>query len=392
MSVMPIDFLTDEERVFCEQMEAFSNSYVAPYTYEMDKEGRLKESVIKDIINQGLMKIEIPEEYGGLGKPFMYSILAIEKLAIVDPAVSVFVDVQNTLVINALMRWGNDNQKQKYLTKLAHNTVGAFSITESESGSDAAKLNCTAEKVHGGYILNGQKHWVTNAAEADIFLIFAKISDISKNKVSKDASLTSFIVDKSELEGITVEKAEEKMGIRASSTCDVNLKNVFVPNENVLGSVGEGLRVALETLTDGRIGISAQMLGLAQGAFECAIKYAQQRKQFGKYISTYQGIQFPIAQMATEIQAVRLLVYNVARMKVAKYDFKELMLHSSMAKLYASQVADRVVSQSLEIIGGKGYMKGNEVEKLYRDCKIGAIYEGTSNIQLLTIARNFVKI
>lgn len=388
-SIEPINFLTDDELEFLGMINTFSNNAISPYVYEMDEKARLNESVIKDIINQGLMKIEIPNEYGGLGKTFMHSILAIENLAMIDPAVAVFVDVQNTLVINALMRWGNDSQKQKYLTKLAHGSVGAFSITERESGSDAAKLNCTAEKVNGGYILNGLKHWVTNAAEADIFLVFAKIPNTFRGG---NGSLTTFIIDKSEVEGISVGEPEEKMGIRASSTCDVKLENVFVSEENILGEIGAGITVALETLTDGRIGIGAQMLGLTQGAFDCAINYAQERKQFGQYISTYQGIHFPIAQMATEIQATRALIYNVSRMKLAKYDFKEIMIQASMAKLYASQVADRVVSQSLEIIGGKAYMKGNKLEKLYRDSKIGAIYEGTSNIQLRTIARNFVKV
>ncbi|MFZ5989468.1 MAG: acyl-CoA dehydrogenase family protein [Bacillota bacterium] len=389
---MPLNYLTEEEKKFQSEVRNFAESFVSPHIYEMDAAARLNKEVIRQVIDKGLMKIEIPLEYGGLGKPFIYSVFAIEEMAIIDPAVAVFIDVQNTLVVNAIMRWGTQQQKQKYLSMFANGTIGAFSITEKEAGSDATTMTCKAEKTDGGYIINGVKHWVTNAAEADIFIVFCKIVEPNSTKTSNEGRLTAFIVDKREAKGFTICEPEEKMGIRASSTCDTIYENVFVPEENILGSPGRGLMVALETLTDGRIGISAQMLGLAQGAFNAAVEYSEKRKQFGEYISTYQGIHFPIAQMATELHAARLLVYNTARMKMAKGDFKELMHHSSMAKLYASQVAERVVSQSLEIFGGKGYMKGNALEKLFRDAKIGTIYEGTSNIQLRTIARQYVKI
>lgn len=313
-------------------------------------------------------------------------------MAIVDPAVAVFIDVHNTLVVNALIRWGTELQKERFLPRLANGTVGAFSITEEEAGSDAASLTCRAEKVDNGYILNGKKHWVTNAAEAELFIMFAKVPSSNPAQSSSSGHLTAFIIDKNVSEGITVCEPQLKMGIRASSTCDMIMDNVFVPDENVLGSRSKGLMILLETLSDGRIGISAQMLGLAQGAFDEAVKYSGERIQFGEYISTYQGVHFPLAQLATEIQAVRLMIYNAVRMKQAKCNFRELVLHSSMVKLYASQVAERAASQCLEIIGGKGYMKGNVLEKLYRDAKIGTIYEGTSNIQLSNIARHYVKI
>lgn len=386
--VTPLTHLTTDEERFRERTRNFAQNYVMPLVFNMDESAELNKGLIEKIFEQGLMSIEIPIEYGGRGGSFFDSIMAIEEMAVVDPSVAVFIDVQNTLVINAILRWGKEEQKRKYLSMLAKNTVGAFSITEKEAGSDATAMSCKAIRINGGYLLNGEKHWVTNAIEADIFIIFAK----AKNADSEEGRLTAFIVDKRGADGFIVCDPEEKMGIRASSTCDIILENVFVPEENVLGSVGRGLTVALETLTDGRIGIGAQMIGLARGAFSAAAEYAQSRKQFGQPISSFQGIHFPLAQMATEIEAARLLVYNTSRMKFAKESFKELFVLSSMAKLFASQVAERAVSQGLEIFGGKGYMKGNILEKLYRDVKIGKIYEGTSNIQLRSIARRYINI
>lgn len=389
--IQPLDQLLEDEIHFKDSVKDFAINEVEPLIYEMDIKAQLDKALREKINKAGLMKIEIEKAYGGAGNTFMHSILAIEALAETDPAVAVYVDVQNTLVINAITKWGTSEQKDKYLSALASGSVGAFSITEKESGSDAVKLKCSAEKVIGGYRINGVKHWVTNAAEANIFIIFAKINDSSK-KVFNEASLTAFLIDKTEVTGMRVAQPEQKMGIRSSSTCDVYLDDVYVDDNCVLGNIGRGLMIAVDTLTDGRIGISAQMLGLAQGAFNYAVNYSKERKQFGEYICTYQGIHFPIAQMAAELQAVRLCVYNAARKRIANCDFKELMLHASIAKLSASQAAERIVSQSLEIVGGNGYMKNNPIEKLYRDAKIGAIYEGTSNIQLQTIAKNFVRV
>ncbi|MFH1963875.1 MAG: acyl-CoA dehydrogenase family protein [bacterium] len=384
--VSPLTHLTEKEERFRERTQNFAKHYVMPLVFEMDKSAQIDRGLIEKIFEQGLMSIEIPIEYGGRNGSFFDSIIAIEEMAVVDPAVAVFIDVQNTLVINTIMRWGTEEQKRKYLPMLAKNTVGAFSITEKEAGSDATALSCKAKNVDGGYLLNGEKHWVTNAAEADIFIIFAK----EQKTEGEEGRLTAFIVDRRETNGLTICDSEEKMGIRASSTCNIILENVFVPKENVLRAIGRGLNIALETLTDGRIGIGAQMLGLARGAFIAAVEYAQTRKQFGQTISNFQGIHFPLAQMSTEIEAARLFVYHVSRLKSAKSDFKELFTLSSMTKLFASQVAEKVVSQGLEIFGGKGYMKGNILEKLYRDAKIGKIYEGTSNMQLRLIARNFI--
>lgn len=389
---LPLQELTPEEQVFKLQVRNFAKTHVAPLVYQMDADGYLDRDLVSRIHEQGLMKIEIPAEYGGLGHSIFYSILAIEEMAMVDPAVAVFIDVQNTLVVNAFMSWGNTWQKQKYLPMFAGGITGAFSLSEKEAGSDATTMTCKAERVENGYVLNGEKHWVTNAAEADLFIVLAKVVSPNSSNVSDEGRLTCFIIDKRETAGFTVLPSEQKMGIRSSSTCTLQLENVFVPEENVLGSQGRGLRIVLETLSDGRIGISSQMLGLAQGAFQAATAYAEQRIQFGNPISTYQGVHFPIAQMATEIEAARMLIYNTVRMKLAKCDLKELMLYSSMAKLYASQIAEKVTSQCLEIFGGIGYMKGNPLEKLYRDAKIGTIYEGTSNMQLRTIARQYVKI
>lgn len=378
--------LTEEESRFRERTRKFALNYVTPLVFKMDEEARLDTGLIEKLFEQGLMSIEIPTEYGGRNGSFFNTVLAIEELGIVDPAVSVFVDVQNTLVINALLRWGNEEQKRKYVSMLAKKCVGAFSISETEAGSDTSAISLEATKVHGGYLLNGNKHWATNAYEADIFVIFG--NSLSSNGDGK--KLTAFILNKKEVEGFTVKRPDEKMGIRASSTCDLVLDKVFIPEENVLGSIGRGQTIALETLTDGRIGISAQMLGLAQGAFNAAVDYAQTRKQFGQFISSFQGIHFPLAQIATEIEAARLLVYKAARLKTVEGSFKELFILSSMAKLYASQVAEKAVALGLEVFGGKGYMKGNVLEKLYRDAKIGKIYEGTSNIQLRIIARKFI--
>jgi butyryl-CoA dehydrogenase/short/branched chain acyl-CoA dehydrogenase len=324
------------------------------------------------------MGIEIPEQYGGGSGTFFEAILAVEELSRVDPSVGVLVDVQNTLVNNALLRWGNDEQKQKYLPKMAAEWVGSYALSEAGSGSDAFALQTRAEDKGDHWLLNGQKLWITNGKESNLFIIIATVDPAAGYK-----GITAFIVEK-DFPGFTVGKKEDKLGIRASSTTELILDDCKVPKENLLGEVGKGYKIAIETLNEGRIGIGAQMLGLAQGAWDCASKYAQERKQFGQPLTHFQAISFQLAQMATEITAVRLMVYNAARMKDAGIPF---LKEAAMTKLYSSQVAERVASQAVEIYGGYGFTKDYPVEKFFRDSKIGSIYEGTSNMQLMTIAK-----
>jgi butyryl-CoA dehydrogenase/short/branched chain acyl-CoA dehydrogenase len=324
------------------------------------------------------MGVEIPEEYGGGGGKFFDAILAVEELSRVDASAGVLVDVQNTLVNNALRRWGTEEHKKRYLPRLAANTCGAYALSEAGSGSDAFALLTKAEVKGGDYVLNGRKLWITNAKEAGVFIVFASIDTAAGYR-----GITAFIVEK-ESPGFTVGKKEDKLGIRASSTCELILEDCRVPTSNVLGEAGKGYKIAIETLNEGRIGIGAQMVGIARGAWEFAAKYAQERKQFGKTLAEFQGIQFQIAQMATEIEAARLMVYNAARMKDAGVPFVK---EAAMAKLFSSQVAERVTSSAIEIYGGYGFSKDYPVEKYWRDSKIGKIYEGTSNMQLATIAK-----
>ncbi len=375
---LPLTALTDDEVLFRDQVRQFANDSIRPKVREMDEKGVFEPAIIQQFFQLGLMGVEIPEAYGGAGGTFFESILLVEEVSKVDPSAGVIVDVQNTLVNNALMRWTNEDQKKRYLPKMAADTVGAYALSEAASGSDAFALQTKAELKGNEYILNGRKLWITNAKEAGVFILLATIDPSAGYK-----GITAFIVEKG-FPGFSVGKKEDKLGIRASSTCELILEDCRVPRANVLGEPGKGYKIAIETLNEGRIGIGAQMIGLAQGAWEHALRYSQERKQFGKNIADFQGVQFQLAQMATEIEAARMLVYNAARMKDAGMDFVK---QAAMVKLFSSQVAERVASLSVEIYGGYGFTKDYPVEKYYRDAKIGKIYEGTSNMQLQTIAK-----
>jgi len=374
----PLTTLTEDEIIFRDNIRQFSDDKIRPLVKEMDEKGVFEKDLLHEFFQLGLMGIEIPEQYGGGGAKFFEAILAVEELSRVDASAGVVVDVQNTLVNNALLRWGSDEQKNRFLPRMASDTVGAYALSEASSGSDAFGLQTRAELKGGDYILNGRKLWITNAKEAGLFVLFATIDASAGYK-----GITAFLVEKN-LPGFSVGKKEDKLGIRASSTCELILEDCRVPKENVLGEPGKGYKIAIETLNEGRIGIGAQMIGLARGAWEFASKYAVERKQFGKAIADFQGIQFQIAQMATEIEAARLMVYNAARMKDAGVNFVK---EAAMTKLFASQVAERVTSLAIEIYGGYGFTKDYPVEKYWRDAKIGKIYEGTSNMQLATIAK-----
>ena len=377
-SPAPLTNLTEDEILFRDNIRQFAEEKIRPLAKEMDEKAVFDKSLLQEFFQLGLMGIEVPEQFGGGGGKFFEAILAVEEFSRVDASAGVIVDVQNTLVNNAFIRWGNDDQKKRYLPKMAADTVGAYALSEAASGSDAFGLQTKAELKGTDYVLNGRKLWITNAKEAGIFVLFANLDPQSGYK-----GITAFIMEK-DFPGFTVGKKEDKLGIRASSTCELILEDCRVPKANVLGEVGKGYKIAIETLNEGRIGIGAQMVGVARGAWEYAVKYAQERKQFGKPISDFQGIQFQIAQMATEIEAARLMVYNAARMKDAGAPFVK---EAAMAKLFSSQVAERVTSLAVEIYGGYGFSKDYPVEKYYRDAKIGKIYEGTSNMQLQTIAK-----
>jgi butyryl-CoA dehydrogenase/short/branched chain acyl-CoA dehydrogenase len=374
----PLTTLTEDEVLFRDNVRQFAEEKLRPLVREMDEKQMFDHGLIEQFFQLGLMGIEIPEQYGGGAGTFFEAILAVEEISRVDPSAGVLVDVQNTLVNNALLRWTNDEQKRRYLPRMAADTVGAYALSESGSGSDAFAMQTRAELRGNEYVLNGRKLWITNAKEAGIFILFANADPSAGYR-----GITAFIVEK-DFSGFSVGKKEDKLGIRASSTCELILEDTRVPKENVLGEVGKGYKIAIETLNEGRIGIGAQMLGLAQGAWDAAAKYSQERKQFGKSISDFQGIQFQLAQMATDIQAARLMVYNAARMKDARQNFVK---EAAMTKLFASQVAERVSSLAVEIYGGNGFVKDYPVEKYFRDSKIGKIYEGTSNMQLQTIAK-----
>lgn len=374
----PLTQLNEDEQLFQSTVREFSRQSIGPLVRQMDEEQHFAPELLPQLFSLGLMGIEVPVEYGGSGGTFFESILAVEEISAIDPAVGVLVDVQNTLCVNAFLRWGTPEQKQQYLSRMAVDTVGAYALSEAASGSDAFALQTRAELRGDQYILNGQKLWITNAKEAGIFIVFATLDPAAGYK-----GITAFIVDKDTL-GFSVGKKEDKLGIRASSTCELILEDCRVPKERVLGEPGKGYKIAIETLNEGRIGIGAQMLGLSQGAWNCAAKYAKERKQFGKPIAEFQAVQFALAELATEIEAARLLVYNVARLKDAKASY---IREAAMAKYFASQVAEKVASQAVEIYGGYGFVKDYPVEKFYRDAKIGKIYEGTSNMQLATIAK-----
>jgi len=373
-----LTMLSEEESLFKASVREFAEGEVRPRVEKMEHEGKLDTEFIKQCFDLGLMSIEVPEEYGGAGSTFFNAILAIEELARVDASASVFVDVHNTLVLNALLRWGNEQQKRKYLPQMVKEKVGAYALSEASSGSDAFALKTRAIDKGDHYELTGRKLWITNGNEAEIFILFANI-----NPELGYRGITAFIVEKS-FEGFSVGKKEDKLGIRASSTTELILDGCKVPKENVLGEVGKGYKVSIETLNEGRIGIGAQMIGIAQGAYEAALKYTAEREQFGQTINKFQAVQFQLAEMALQIEAARLLVYNAARLKDAGRSFVK---EAAMAKLYASRVAEKVSSMAIELFGGYGYTKDYPVEKYWRDSKIGAIYEGTSNMQLQTIAK-----
>ncbi len=377
-AIPPLTQLTEDEQMLRDAAADFAKSSIGPLVHEMDAEAKLNTGLIKEFFEMGLMGIDIPEQYGGAGGTFMMSIVAIEQISRVDASAGVFMDVQNTLVNNAFVNYASEYLKEKYLPQLATEKVGAYCLSEAGSGSDAFALKCSAKEMDDHFVLNGAKLWITNANEADIFLVFANVNPELGYK-----GITAFVVERG-FEGFSVSKKEDKMGIRASSTCEILLEDCKVPKDNILGEYGKGYKVAIETLNEGRIGIGAQMVGIAQGAFDAALDYIKQRKQFGKTLSEFQGVQFQLARMATDIETARLLVYNAARMKMAGQAF---LKEAAMAKFYSSEVAERVSSMAIDLFGGNGYVKEYPVEKFYRDAKIGKIYEGTTNMQLSTIAK-----
>src|SRR6184192_2963720 len=374
----PLTTLSEDEQMFRDSVREFAEGEIRKRVEEMDEQGHLDSALMKQCFELGLMGIETPEEFGGAGGSFFQAILAVEELSRVDASVGVFVDVQNTLVNNAVIKWANPQQKKKYLTELAAEKVGAYALSEAGSGSDAFALQTRAIDRGDHFVLNGRKLWITNGKEADIFVLFA-----NANPEAGYRGITAFIVEKG-FEGFSIGKKEDKLGIRASSTTELILEDCVVPKENVLGEMGKGYKVSIETLNEGRIGIGAQMIGISRAALESALAYTKERQQFGKSINEFQGLQFQLAEMATELEAARLMVYNAARMKDAGQTFVK---EAAMAKLFSSRAAERITSKAIELYGGYGYVKDYPVEKFWRDSKIGAIYEGTTNMQLQTIAK-----
>lgn len=369
---------SEDENAFREAVRDFAENEIKPHVQQMDHDAKMKPEIVTKLFEMGLMGVENPEKYGGAGSSFTMACLAVEELGRVDGSVSVMMDVQNTLVTNAFLKWATEAQKEKYLPKLAKEWVGAYALTESGSGSDAFALKLRAEQKGDKFILNGNKLWITNGNEASLFICFANIDPAKGYK-----GITAFIVEKS-FPGFKVGKKEDKLGIRASSTCELLFENCEVPAANVLGEVGKGYKIAIETLNEGRIGIGAQMVGIAQGAYDATIKYIKSREQFGKPIANFQGIQFQLAEMRTSLEAARLMVYNAARLKDSGQDFIE---SAAMAKLFASRAAEKITSTAIDLFGGNGFTKEYPVEKYWRDAKIGQIYEGTTNMQLQTIAK-----
>ncbi len=379
----PLTVFTDDEVAFRDAVADFTNGEVRPRVQDMERAAKIDPTLIPKYFELGLMGIQVPEEYGGAGGSLMMVTIAVEEISKVDAAAAIMVDVQNTLVLYPMLTYANDEQKARYLPRLCRDMVGAYALSEASSGSDAFALQTRAtEQPDGSWVLNGQKLWITNGAEADFFLVFATV-DASKGY----KGVTAFIVERG-FRGFSTGKKEDKLGIRASSTTELIFDNVPVPAANVLGPVGQGYKIAIETLNEGRIGIGAQMIGNAQGALDAAVAYLKERKQFGKALREFQGIQFQVAQAATELEAARLMVYNATRLKDAGHD---IAVTGAMAKLFASQVCQKVTSLAVELLGGAGYTKDYPVEKFYRDAKIGAIYEGTSNMQLQTIAKAVLK-
>ena len=380
-AAQPVTVLSEEEQFFRDTVRKFARNEIAPHVRDMDETGVFRKDVLRQFFELGLMGIEVPEHYGGSGGTFFHCVLAIEELSAVDPSAGVIVDVQNTIVNNVFLHYASDDMRRRYLPRLAADTVGSYALSEAGSGSDAFAMATEAREQGDDYVLNGRKLWITNAGESGIFVVFA-----NSNPAHGYKGITGFVVERG-FQGFSVGKKEDKLGLRSSSTCELILDNCRVPRENVIGQVGKGYKIAIETLNEGRIAIGAQMIGLARGALDHAIGYAKQRKQFGKAIADFQGVQFQLAVMATELEAARLLVYNAARLRDAGQPF---VMEAAMAKYYSSEVAEKVASKSIEIHGGIGITKDCPVEKLYRDAKIGRIYEGTSNIQLLTIAKKLL--
>lgn len=379
--IQPLTVLTEDEAILRESVRQFADARVRPLVREMDEHAKIPRDLIDRLFELGVMAIEIPEASGGSGGTFFHAVLAVEELSRVDPSIGVLVDVQNTLVINALMRWGSEDVKRRYLARLAGGAVGAYALSEAGSGSDAFALTTRARAEGDAYILTGRKLWITNANEADVFLVFATIDPDAGYR-----GITAFIVER-EFAGFTVGKKEDKLGIRASSTCELILEDCRVPKGNVLGEAGKGYKTAIETLNEGRIGIGAQMIGLAAGALDHAIRYTKERKQFGKSIAGFQAVQHQLARAAVEVEAARLTVYNAARLRDAGRPF---LTEAAVCKIFSSEVAERVSSLAVNLFGGNGFVKEYPVEKLFRDAKIGQIYEGTSNLQLQTIAKQLL--
>ena len=373
--------LSEDERLFRDSVYEFANREIRPLVREMDERAKIPPALVEKLFGLGVMNIEIPEEFGGSGASFFHSVLAVEALSRVDPAIAVMVDVQNTLVINALQCWGNDLLRRTYLPRLAKNTVGAYALSEAGSGSDAFSLATRAVERGDSWMLSGRKMWISNALEAGLFIVFATVDPAAGYR-----GITAFVVERN-APGLSIGKKEDKLGIRASSTCELVFDDCRVPARNVLGDVGKGYKVAIETLNEGRIGIGAQMIGLAQGALDHTIAYVKERKQFGQHISEFQAVQHQIARAATDLEAARMLVYNAARLRDAGQPF---LTEAAMAKLFTSEMAERVTSLAINLYGGYGFVKDYPVEKLYRDAKIGQIYEGTSNLQLQTIAKRVI--
>jgi alkylation response protein AidB-like acyl-CoA dehydrogenase len=377
----PLTALAEDERLFRDSVYEFADREIRPLVREMDEHAKIPRALVDKLFDLGVMGIEIPESFGGGGASFFHAALAVEALSRVDPSIGVLVDVQNTLVINAILRWGTEDIKRRYLPKLASNTIGAYALSEAGSGSDAFAMATRAAEHGDGYAITGRKVWITNANEAGLFIVFASV-----NPDAGYRGITAFLVERG-FEGFTVGKKEDKLGIRASSTCELLFDECRVPRGNVLGEVGKGYKVAIETLNEGRIGIGAQMIGLAKGALDHTIAYTKERKQFGKAIAEFQAVQHQLARAATELEAARLMVYNAGRLRDAGQPF---LTEAAMCKIFSSEVAERVTSLAVNLFGGYGFVKDYPVEKLYRDAKIGQIYEGTSNLQLQTIAKQIL--
>jgi alkylation response protein AidB-like acyl-CoA dehydrogenase len=377
----PLTLLAEDERILRDSVREFAEARVRPLVREMDEHAKIPKELVKDLFDLGVMGIEVPETYGGSGGTFFHAVLAVEELSRIDPSIGVLVDVQNTLCINAFLRWGTEEMKRRYLTRLASDTVGAYALSEAGSGSDAFALATRAKEDGDAYVLNGRKLWITNGNEADIFIVFATV-----NPEAGYRGITAFVVERG-MAGFTVGKKEDKLGIRASSTCELILEDCRVPKSQVLGEVGKGYKTAIETLNEGRIGIGAQMIGLARGALDATIKYTKERKQFGKPIAEFQAVQHQIARAAVDVEAATLTVYNAARLRDAG---KPFLTEAAICKIFSSEVAERTASLAVNLFGGNGFVKEYPVEKFFRDAKIGQIYEGTSNLQLQTIAKQLL--